>query len=73
MEKISGIQILCLNRNCVKWFPSPIFFGDMESLMSSTLIGNNAMCPHCGELTPCNKENMRVKSSDGGFQGLDTV
>lgn len=72
MEKITDIQILCLNRNCVKWFRSPIFFSDMESLMSSTLFGNNAQCDHCGEMTPCNKENMRVKSVDGGFRGLDT-
>ncbi|MEY8191100.1 hypothetical protein AB4X15_15775 [Peribacillus simplex] len=73
MDKITEIQILCLNRNCVKWFNSPIFFGDMDSLMSSTLIGNKAQCPHCKEMTPCNTANMRVKSTDGGFQGLDTV
>lgn len=73
MEKITDIQILCLNRNCVKWFSSPIFFGDIKSLMSSTLIGNKAQCPHCCEMTPCNTENMRVKSEDGGFRGLDTV
>lgn len=72
MEKITEIQILCLNYKCVKWFNSPIFFGDMESLMSSTLIGNEAQCPHCGQMTPCNKENMRVRSVDGGFRGLDT-
>lgn len=73
MEKITDIQILCLNRNCVQWFNSPIFFGDIESLMSSTLIGNNAQCPHCGEMTPCNTSNMRVKSEGGGFRGLDTT
>lgn len=73
MEKITAIQILCLNRECVKWFNSPIFFEDMDSLMTSTMFGNKAECPHCRELTPCNKENMRVKSEKGGFRGLDTV
>ncbi|MFE4133763.1 hypothetical protein [Peribacillus sp. YIM B13482] len=73
MDKITEIQILCLNRKCVQWFNSPIFFGDMESLMSSTLIGNIAQCPHCEEMTSCNTANMRVKSTEGGFRGLDTV
>lgn len=73
MEKITDIQILCLNKNCVKWFNSLISFQYMESLMSSTMFGNKSQCPHCGEYTPCNKENMRVKSEQGGFRGLDTV
>lgn len=73
MEQITEIQVLCLNRDCVKWFNSPIFFGDMNSLMSSTLFGNLAECPHCGKMTPCNKENMRARSVAGGFRGLDTV
>jgi len=73
MDRIKEIQILCLNRSCIKWFPSPIFFGDMETLLSSFTFGNLAQCPHCHEMTPCNKENMRARSEQGGWRGLDTV
>ena len=73
MDKISEIEIQCLN--CKGWIPSPIFFGDMDSLLSNLTVitGNKVSCKHCGKFTSCNRENMRVKSEDGGFRGLDTV
>jgi DNA-directed RNA polymerase subunit RPC12/RpoP len=70
MSQVSSIEIRCLH--CGKWFPSPIFFGDSESFDTSTLIGNQAQCPHCGRMTGCNKENIRLRHEQGGFVGIDT-
>ena len=70
MEKINSIEIFCPKDNY--WFPSPISFGDMDSFDSSTLIGNKFQCPECKRMIGCNKENMRVKSNNGGFRGIDT-
>lgn len=67
-----SIEIKCSNPSCNSWFPSPIFFGDMNSFDTSMLIGNKAQCPKCNKMTGCNKENMRVRSDDGGFRGKDT-
>lgn len=72
MSKVKEIQIRCLDQSCNAWFNSPIFFGDSESFDTSTLIGNTVQCPKCGRMTPCNKENMRVRAADGGFVGIDT-
>lgn len=66
------VEIKCLNPKCGKWFKSPIFIGDLESFDSSALAGNNVQCPHCGKMTPCNKENMRIRADEGGFRGKDT-
>ena len=73
MDKITDIQILCLNHKCTKWFSSEISFGSMEALMTSSMFGNLTRCPFCGEFTHSNKENMREKSEKGGWRGLDTV
>ena len=70
MARVNTIEIRCLS--CGKWFPSPIMLGDTESFDTSTLIGNTVTCAHCGRMTGCNKENMRVRSQDGGFLGKDT-
>lgn len=58
-------KIRCLN--CKKWFPSPIKFGNVNVLDSSTLIGNKVKCPHCGKWTYCDKENMHFaeRTSNG--------
>lgn len=69
MSTVKSIEIKC--SNCDSWIPSPFMFGDMESFDSSTLIGNKVQCQKCGTMTSCNKENMRVRSQDGGFKGLD--
>ena len=71
MSDVKSIEIQCIN--CKEWFVSPIFFGDIDSFDSSTMIGNRVNCPKCGSIVPCNKENMRVRSSDGGFKGIDTI
>jgi DNA-directed RNA polymerase subunit RPC12/RpoP len=71
MSQVNQVEIRCLN--CGLWFPSPIYFGDSDSFDTSTLIGNQAQCPHCGRMTGCNKENMRVYHQKGGFVGKDTV
>ena len=70
MSKVTSIEIQC--SNCDTWFPSPIVFGDMSSFDPSSLIGNTVNCPNCGTFVGCNKENMRVRSDDGGFSGIDT-
>ncbi len=72
MAKIKEISIRC--KNCGKWFPSPIFFGDSDSFDTSMLIGNQAQCRNCGKMTGCDKENIRVRyeSGEGGFVGYDT-
>ncbi len=46
--------------------------GDDQTFDTSTLVGNLAPCPHCGQMTSCNKENMRVRYDGGGFIGKDT-
>lgn len=65
-----SVEIKCTK--CGKWFESPIFFGDIESFDISTLENINVQCPHCSKVSPGNKENMRVRSTKGGFIGKDT-
>lgn len=72
MSALKNIETRCLN--CGHWFPSPIGFGSMETFGSSSLSGNLVTCPHCRQMTPCNKENTRFSTIDGtaGFVGIDT-
>lgn len=70
MPEVKELHIRCLN--CNEWFKSPIFFGDLDFFDTSTMEGNQAQCPHCGKMTGCNKENMRVRTKDSGFVGKDT-
>ena len=72
MKPIKRIELQCTH--CRTWFPSPIQMGDAETFESSTLIGNRFQCQACGQMSPCNKENMRWTRSDGkgGFVGDDT-
>ena len=69
MNKVKTIEIKCLNSKCGKWFSSPIFFDDLNSFDTSEMYGNMVQCPECGMMTPCNKENMRVRAIEGGFKG----
>lgn len=71
MNEVEELQIKCLN--CNTWFPSPIFFGDLVSFDKSSMEGNTVQCPNCNKMTSCNKENMRVRASGGGFVGNKTV
>ena len=70
MSEVSELHIRCLH--CNEWFISPIFFGNKESFDTSTMVGNQAQCQHCGKMTDCNKENMRVRAKDAGFIGKHT-
>ena len=70
MSKTKSLKIRCLN--CGKWFDSPIFLGDMKTFDSTTMYGNIVQCVHCGGMTRCNKENMKLSSEDGGFIGNET-
>ncbi len=70
MSKINEISIRC--KSCDEWFPSPIFFENTDSFDSSMLYNNRAQCRHCGQMTGCDKENLRVRFEGGGFLGLDT-
>lgn len=67
--KTIDIQIKCLH--CAKWFPSGIWLGDRISFESGMLFGNKQRCPHCHQLTGCNKENFKARFEDGGFIGVD--
>lgn len=70
MSTVKTIEIYC--NECDKWFPSPIFFGDLNSFDTSMIEGNKVQCPYHGGMIGCNKENMRVRGSDGGFKGKGT-
>lgn len=72
MSQVKTVEIKCSNTNCNSWFPSPIFFGDLNSFDSSFLAGNIVECPVCHTMVSCNKENMRVRGDGGGFRGDDT-
>lgn len=63
-------EVRCLH--CDKWFPSPLNFPSMEVLKQSWLMGNRTSCPHCSEMTVCDKDNMRVRGSDSGVVDKDT-
>ncbi len=71
MSKVKSLEIRC--EYCGAWFPSPICCGDDASFDTSTLIGNQVQCAKCGKMSGCNKENMRLRSEDGGFLGIDTM
>lgn len=68
MIKVSEIRC----QHCEQWFESPIGFGELENFDKSTLSGNQVQCPECQRMTGCNKNNMRVRSKQGGFRGNDT-
>ncbi len=69
-----AIEIRC--EHCDEWFRSPIHMS-AEAFDTGTLSGNRVQCPHCKEMTGCDKENMRMRPDDddpsgGGFVGRDT-
>ena len=75
MKSKVSCEIRCLK--CGKWFPSAIGFGSYEAFASSSLAGNLQKCAYCGEMTGCNKENMRFdeRKDDGRVyidEGKDT-
>ncbi|MDD3901987.1 MAG: hypothetical protein PHX22_12260 [Dysgonamonadaceae bacterium] len=67
MSKIKSVQVQCMF--CKGWFRSPFGFGDTQSFESSTLTGNKAQCPNCGNITDSNKENMKVIHENGEIIG----
>lgn len=71
-DTVKTIEIKCLNQKCGHWFKSPIFFGNLGTFDTAYMSGNLVQCPYCGKMTPCNKENMRVRADKGGFKGKDT-
>ena len=72
MTKINEVQIKCIKKGCGSWFKSPISFGDSQSFETTMMSGNTVQCPKCGTMTPCNKENMRVRGANSGFVGAHT-
>lgn len=70
-EDVESIDVRCLK--CREWFPSPIFITPWNSFSESQIVGNIAQCPHCGKMTPCDKENYRVRFKNGGFLGSDAM
>jgi hypothetical protein len=67
MSKVLTISVRC--GHCQAWIPSPVYFSESETFDTSTLLGNQLQCRSCGELTACNKENMRTRYDGGGFLG----
>ncbi len=61
MAEIITCEIRCLHSNCRNWFRSPIQFGGIRPFDSAGLKDNLAQCLHCGQMTGCNKENMRYE------------
>jgi len=59
-------QTLVVCTQCKAVFPSPIAFGDRQSFESARLLGNTVTCPKCGDMVPCNKENMIFAEGAGG-------
>lgn len=49
-------KVIC--QKCKEKFNSPIQFGSEESFKTAKLEGNTAKCPHCNEMTPCNREDI---------------
>jgi len=71
MSKVKEIQIYCIN--CGEWFPTPAsWLGDSETLDIATLEGKQAVCPLCGKMIVCDKDNMRVVLENGGFSDNKT-
>jgi len=77
MPKQVSCEIKCLN--CEKWFQSPIQFGSVRPFDTSHMYGNLVQCRYCGQMTNCNKENMRFveRDSETGevhyIEGEDTI
>jgi hypothetical protein len=71
MSKTIDISIRCLH--CHKTFRSPIWFGDSNSFDTSILFGNLAQCPHCQNMTGCNKDNVCALFEDGGWLGNNAL
>jgi hypothetical protein len=44
-------------------------FDTAGAFFTSTFIGNTARCSWCGEITPCNIENMRFDERVDGREG----
>lgn len=59
--------------HCKTWFTSPIQMPDAATFAGANVADNEMNCSNCGEMTPCNKENMRWRLLDGrgGFVGGD--
>ena len=69
MSEVKELQTSCLN--CDEWIKIAILFGEFDSFVISKMEGKQVQCPHCGEETGCNKENMRFREQDAGFVGKD--
>jgi hypothetical protein len=73
MSDINVMQLRCTR--CKGWFTSPWQFADERGFDTAFMAGNLTNCPHCANMVPCNKENVRWVRSDGrgGYVGNDTT
>lgn len=76
MERETICEIRCMY--CEEHFRSLIHFGDAESYFATATEENIQNCPHCGKITPINKDNMRFgeRREDGRVtytEGKDTI
>jgi len=64
-------QIRCQIRCavCNEWADSKVQYGTAKAFFTSSLVGNTVHCSWCGEITPCNIENMRFDEQRDGKEG----
>ena len=70
MSEVKELHISCLH--CNEGIIIPIIFDEFASFIISRMEGKQVKCPHCGEKTGCNKENMQFRAKDAGFVGIAT-
>lgn len=63
MAELRQFEIRC--RHCRNWFPSPVVFGDDESLDTATLLESTVTCPHCGKETGSDPADVRMRGGQG--------
>ena len=74
-DRVATVEIDCVG--CGAVVRSPFTFHCRGVFDTATLIGNKLQCSSCGEMTACDKTNMRVVYIDetgdisGGFVGED--
>jgi hypothetical protein len=62
------IEIHC--ESCGEWFPSTLPILSHKPLPIGALIGSERICPFCKSVVCCNKQNMRLWSSERGAVDL---
>jgi hypothetical protein len=70
MSEVKELHVRCLK--CNEWISFPILFREFVSYILYKMEGEQLECPHCEEMTDCNKQNMQFRAQDAGFVGIAT-